>query len=147
MLNPQEEEKYQFEDNDNNRLPKLSYNKKIAYIIFCIIILIIIIYGIINGELILPGRRGGNTYFKEYSLYTLIASGLVWIYHFAIQLIADKTNDDKKNNGYFKQAYNTRIFAIILLIIAFIISFIMYDSIGNSKIIDSKYKKETKIYY
>lgn len=146
-MNNLEQEKYEFEDNDSNRLPKLSYNKKIAFIIFCFIILIIIIYGIINGEIILPGRRGGNTYFKGYSLYTLLASGLVWIYHFTIQLIADKTNNDKRNNDYFKQAYNTRIFAIILLIIAFIISFIMYDSIGNSKIIDSKYKKETKIYY
>lgn len=146
-MNNLEQEKYQFEDNDRNRLPKLSYNKRIAYIIFCIIIFIIIIYGILNGEIILPGRRGRNTYFKEYSLYTLISSGLIWIYHFVIQLIADKTDNDKRNNDYFKQAYNTRIIAIILLIIAFIISFIMYDSIGNSKIIDSKYKKETKIYY
>lgn len=144
-MNNLEQEKYQFEDNENNRLSKLSYNKRIAYIVFCFAILIVIIYSLIIGELVIPGGRT-KTYFKEYSLYALITSGFVWIYHLVVQLIADKSNDDKKNNEYFKQAYNTRIFAIILLIIAFVISFLMYDSKGNSKIFDPKYKKETKIY-
>lgn len=121
MNNSNEEEKYQFEDNDNNRLPKLSYNKRIAFITFSCLIAIFIFYGILNGKLVWAGRRH-DLVFSGISLYILLASGLVWIYHFIIQLIADKTDDDKKNNDYFKQAYNTRIIAIILMTISYLIA-------------------------
>ena len=121
MNNSNEEEKYQFEDNDNNRLPKLSYNKRIAFITFSYLIAIFIFYGILNGKLVWAGRRH-DLVFSGISLYILLASGLVWIYHFIIQLIADKTDDDKKNNDYFKQAYNTRIIAIILMTISYLIA-------------------------
>ena len=121
MNNSNEEEKYQFEDNDNNRLPKLSYNKRIAFITFSYLIAIFIFYGILNGKLVWAGRRH-DLVFSGISLYILLASGLVWIYHFIIQLIADNTDDDKKNNDYFKQAYNTRIIAIILMTISYLIA-------------------------
>lgn len=121
MHNFQEEEKYQFEDNDKNRLPKLSYNKKVAYIVFSCLIAIFIIYAVLNGKLVWTGKRH-NLVFSGIPLYILITSGLVWIYHFVIQLIANKIDDDKKNNEYFKQAYNTRIIAIILMIISYLIA-------------------------
>ena len=120
-MNNLEQEKYQFEDNDNNRLPTLSYNKRIAYIAFTCLIAVFILYAIFNGKLVWAGRRH-DLVFSGISLYILLASGLVWIYHFIIQLIADKTDDDKKNNDYFKQAYNTRIIAIILMTISYLIA-------------------------
>ncbi len=143
-MNNLEQEKYQFEDNDNNRLPTLSYNKRIAFIVFSCLIAIFIFYAIFNGKLVWAGRRH-NLIFSGASLYILLSSGLVWIYHFVIQLIADKTDDDKKNNNYFKQAYNTRIIALILMIISYLIA--AFLDINPDYKIDSKYKKETMIYY
>lgn len=121
MNNFNEEEKYQFEDNDRNRLPKLSYNKKIVYISLSILIGILILFAIFNGKLVWPGKRH-DLVFSGISLYILLSSGLVWIYHLIIQIIADKTDNDKKNNEYFKQAYNSRIIAIILMVISYLIA-------------------------
>ena len=139
------EEKNKFEDNDRNRLPKMSFTKKITYYGFCLIIITLIIFAFYYGKLVLPGKRNHNLIFSGVSLYVLISSGFIWIYHFAIQIYADKINNDKKNNEYFKQAYNTKIIAIILLIIAYVIS--VFLDLNPDYKIDSKYKKETKIYY
>ncbi len=141
------QEKYQFEDNDKNMLPRISFTKKIFYYGICILIAIIIFTSLYYGQFVLPGKRNSNMYFKGISLYILIVSGLTWIYHFGVQIFADKYHDDEmKNNLYFKQTYNTRILGVILLIISYLVSVFTLDSKGNSKFIDPKYKKEKIIY-
>lgn len=144
-MNNFQEEKIKFEDNERNRLPKMSFTKKIIYYGFCLVILTLIIFSLFYGKLVIPSRRNHETTFSGVSLYILISSGFIWMYHFAIQIYADNFNDDKKNNQYFKEAYNTRILGIILLVLAYLIS--AFSDINLDYKIDSKYKKETKIYY
>jgi magnesium-transporting ATPase (P-type) len=139
-------EKYQFEDNELNLLPPMSFAKKITFLGLILLILIIICYGFWYEMLILPGRRNSNTYFKGYALYALISSGIVGIFHFSVQIIGSGISNSVVNNKYFKYAYNSRILAIILLVIAFILSFVLYDSYGSSRFVDSKYQKEYIIY-
>lgn len=147
MSHFREEEKYHFEDNNSNSLPKISLNKKIVFIGFSLLIFIIIVYGLIYGEIILPGRRNQATYFKGYSLIVLILAGFVWIFHFLVQIFANYTNDENKNNILYKYAYNSRVLGVILLFIAYLLSIILYDSKGYPNFPDSKYKKEYKIFW
>ena len=139
-------EKYKFEDNELNLLPPMSFSKKITFIGLIVLILILICSGFWYEMLILPGRRNTGTYFKGYSLYTLISSGIVGIFHFSVQIIGSGISNSVVNNKYFKYAYNSRILAIILLVLAFILSFVLYDSYGSSRFVDFKYKKEYIIY-
>ena len=147
MSNLEDQENYRFEDNDKNALPIMSLNKKIIFGGFCVLILFMITFALLNGELILPGKRNNNIYFKGYALYALIFSGLIWVFHFAVQILANYTTDENSNNKFFKYAYNSKIFGIVFLILAFLLSFILYDSKGYTNFPDSKYKKEYIIFW
>ena len=147
MSNFEDHENYRFEDNDKNSLPVMSLRKKIVFAGFCLLILILVIFAFQNGELALPGRKNGNIYFKEYALYALICSGLIWFFHFAIQILASYTNDESINNKFFKYSYNSSVLGFIFLILAFLLSFIFFDGKGNRNFPDSKYKKEYKIFW
>lgn len=146
MSSFQEKENYRFEDNDKNTLPMMSLNKKIVFGGFCILILTMTIFAFLNGEFILSGKIS-SYYFKGYALYSLIFSGFIWVFHFAVQILANYTNDEKTNNLFFKYAYNSRILGIVFLVLAFLLSFILYDSKGYTNFPGSKYKKEYIIFW
>ena len=113
-------EKNHFEDNDKNSLPKMSLNKKMTYYGFCILLVLVIVYGLWYGEIVLPGKRNNSIHFTGFSLYILISSGLIWIFHLIVQIIGSDIEDSILNNKYFKFAYNSRILATVFLISAFI---------------------------
>lgn len=87
-----------------------------------VVILIVIVSGLVYGKIVFPARRD-NLEFKGTSLYILMFSGIIWMYHFIVQILGSETNDDKKNNQYFKHAYNSRIFGTVILILAYVMSF------------------------
>ena len=119
MNQREEEDSNWFESNNENKIKKFSFNKKALYYGYILLIFVLIIYSLVYGKFVIPGKRI-NYEFSGYSLYLLIFAGFIFIFHFSIQLIGENVNDENENNLYFKFAYNSRFFGIAIIIIAII---------------------------
>ena len=123
-MSEEEKESNVFESNDEYQLKKISFNKKNSYLGYITVILIVMIYGSIDGKLIIPSKHS-NTQFSSYSLYLLFIAGLIFIFHFLIQIIGQNAKNENEKNLYYKYAYNSRVFGVALIIIAIIVNIIL----------------------